>query len=231
MERKQATRVQTSILNALEKKILVKMAEKMPSRVTSDMLSAIGFLGSVLIAAGYILTDVSIHFLWLASFGFVVNWFGDSLDGTLARVRNCQRPLYGYYLDHMLDCFNELLMFVGAGMSVLMDMRIALLLLVAYLIMTVNVSINAHLRSEFKLTYAKLGPTEFRIIIIIVNSLFALIRPLREFSVAFSVCGRPVELMALDMVGLAIFFILAAMFTVTFIKDLHIYSDLDPKKR
>ena len=80
MERKQATRVQTSILNALEKKILVKMAEKMPSRVTSDMLSAIGFLGSVLIAAGYILTDVSIHFLWLASFGFVVNWFGDSLD-------------------------------------------------------------------------------------------------------------------------------------------------------
>ena len=80
----------------------------MPSRVTSDMLSAIGFLGSVLIAAGYILTDVSIHFLWLASFGFVVNWFGDSLDGTLARVRNCQRPLYGYYLDHMLDCFNEL---------------------------------------------------------------------------------------------------------------------------
>ena len=231
MERKQATRVQTSILNALEKKILVKMAEKMPSRVTSDMLSAIGFLGSVLIAAGYILTDVSIHFLWLASFGFVVNWFGDSLDGTLARVRNCQRPLYGYYLDDMLDCFNELLMFVGAGMSVLMDMRIALLLLVAYLIMTVNVSINAHLRSEFKLTYAKLGPTEFRIIIIIVNSLFALIRPLREFSVAFSVCGRPVELMALDMVGLAIFFILAAMFTVTFIKDLHIYSDLDPKKR
>ena len=231
MERKQATRVQTSILNALEKKILVKMAEKMPSRVTSDMLSAIGFLGSVLIAAGYILTDVSIHFLWLASFGFVVNWFGDSLDGTLARVRNCQRPLYGYYLDHMLDCFNELLMFVGAGMSVLMDMRIALLLLVAYLIMTVNVSINAHLRSEFKLTYAKLGPTEFRIIIIIVNSLFALIRPLREFSVAFCVCGRPVELMALDMVGLAIFFILAAMFTVTFIKDLHIYSDLDPKKR
>lgn len=203
----------------------------MPSRVTSDMLSAIGFLGSVLIAAGYILTDVSIHFLWLASFGFVVNWFGDSLDGTLARVRNCQRPLYGYYLDHMLDCFNELLMFVGAGMSVLMDLRIALLLLVAYLIMTVNVSINAHLRSEFKLTYAKLGPTEFRIIIIIVNSLFALIRPLREFSVAFSVCGRPVKLMALDMVGLAIFFILAAMFTVTFIKDLHIYSDLDPKKR
>ena len=231
MERKQATRVQTSILNALEKKILVKMAEKMPSRVTSDMLSAIGFLGSVLIAAGYILTDVSIHFLWLASFGFVVNWFGDSLDGTLARVRNCQRPLYGYYLDHMLDCFNELLMFVGAGMSVLMDLRIALLLLVAYLIMTVNVSINAHLRSEFKLTYAKLGPTEFRIIIIIVNSLFALIRPLREFSVAFSVCGRPAELMALDMVGLAIFFILAAMFTVTFIKDLRIYSDLDPKKR
>ena len=203
----------------------------MPSRVTSDMLSAIGFMGSVLIAAGYILTDVSIHFLWLASFGFVVNWFGDSLDGTLARVRNCQRPLYGYYLDHMLDCFNELLMFVGAGMSVLMDLRIALLLLVAYLIMTVNVSINAHLRSEFKLTYAKLGPTEFRIIIIIVNSLFALIRPLREFSVAFCVCGRPVELMALDMVGLAIFFILAAMFTVTFIKDLHIYSDLDPKKR
>lgn len=231
MERKQATRVQTSILNALEKKLLVKMASGMPSWLTSDMLSAVGFLGSILIAAGYILTGVSIHFLWLASFGFIVNWFGDSLDGTLARVRNCQRPLYGYYLDHMLDCFNELLMFVGAGMSVLMDLRIALLLLVAYLLMTVNVSINAHLRSEFKLTYAKLGPTEFRIIVIIVNTLFALIRPLREFSLSFMIFDRPVELMALDMVGLAIFLILASMFTVTFIKDLKIYARMDPKKK
>lgn len=231
METKQANRVQTSILNGVEKKALVGMASVMPRWVTSDMLSAVGFIGSLMIAAGYALTGVSIHFLWLASAGFVVNWFGDSLDGTLARVRNCQRPRYGYYLDHMLDCVNELLMFVGAGMSVLMDMRIALLILAAYLMLTVQVSVNAHLRSEFKLTYAKLGPTEFRIIVIIVNTLFALIRPLREYSGTISLAGRAVELQALDFVGLAILLILGIIFIYSFVGDLRIYAKMDPRKK
>ena len=107
METKQAVRIQTSFLNAVEKKVLVWIAERLPRWVSSDLLSAIGFVGAVIIAAGFVLSTRDINFLWLASFGLIVNWFGDSLDGTLARVRKHQRPVYGYYLDHMLDGINE----------------------------------------------------------------------------------------------------------------------------
>ena len=88
MEIKQATRIQTSILNAAEKKALVYLAERQPKWVTSDMLTFIGFIGALIIAAGFILSNININFLWLSSFGLLVNWYGDSLDGTLARVRN-----------------------------------------------------------------------------------------------------------------------------------------------
>ena len=94
-EMKQAERIQTSILNAAEKKVLVWLAQRQPKWMTSDILTAIGFFGALVIAAGYILVNQNIGFLWLASLGLVINWYGDSLDGTLARVRNTQRPVYG----------------------------------------------------------------------------------------------------------------------------------------
>ena len=116
-EMKQAERIQTSILNAAEKKVLVWLAQRQPKWMTSDILTAIGFFGALVIAAGYILVNQNVAFLWLASLGLVINWYGDSLDGTLARVRNTQRPVYGYYLDHTVDGINESLMFVGLGLS------------------------------------------------------------------------------------------------------------------
>lgn len=229
-ETKQSTRIQTSLLNAAEKKALVWLAERQPQWMTSNILSFIGLGGSLLIGLGYALTGKDIAFLWLASFGFLVNWYGDSLDGSLARVRKKQRPIYGYYLDHTLDCINECLMFIGAGLSPLMDMRIALLMLIAYLLLTVNVSIDAHLKKEFKLTYAKLGPTEFRIIIVIVNTLFFFINPLREFSASVTVFGGTLTLKALDIVGIVIFIVLIVMYLVTVIKDLDEYAAIDPRK-
>lgn len=229
-EPKQSKRIQTSILNAAERKALIWLAERQPRWMTSNILSFIGLGGSLLIGIGYALTGKDIAFLWLASAGFVVNWYGDSLDGSLARVRNKQRPIYGYYLDHTLDCINECFMFIGAGLSPLMDMRVALLLLVAYLLLTVNVSVNAHLKKEFKLTYAGLGPTEFRIIVVIVNTLFFFIRPLREFAASVSLFGSQMELRALDIVGIAIFVILIVMYLVTVLKDLDGYAAIDPRK-
>ena len=95
MEIKQAERIQTSILNGLEKKALVWLAQRQPRWVTPDFLSFIGFCGSLMIATGYALTRISPSFLWLATVGLLVNWYGDSLDGTLARVRKTQRPIYG----------------------------------------------------------------------------------------------------------------------------------------
>ena len=151
-----AVRIQTSVLNALEKKVLVWLAEKQPKWMTSDILTYIGTFGAVVIAAGYILSAWNINFLWLSSLGFVINWYGDSLDGTLARVRKTQRPVYGYYIDHTVDCINEFIMFIGIGLSGLMHFSLAMVILAVYFMLTINVSINAHLKKEFRLTYAKL---------------------------------------------------------------------------
>ena len=130
---KKAERIQTSFLNGIEKKALVWLANRQPRWVTSDMLTWIGTLGSALIALGYILTHININWLWLSTFGLIVNWYGDSLDGTLARVRKTQRPIYGYYIDHTVDGINETLMFVGIGLSPFLNLYTALAMLVVYL--------------------------------------------------------------------------------------------------
>ena len=97
-----------------------------------------------------------------------------------------------------------------------------------YFLMTINVSINAHLKKEFKLTYAKMGPTEFRIIMIVINTLFALIRPLREFSHNFILCGHKFTFGALDYIGIAIVVILALMHLTTVRNDMKDYAAIDP---
>ena len=175
MEHRQSNRIQTSILNALEKKALVWLAERQPKWMTSDILTFIGTFGAIVIGAGYYLSNYNIAFLWLSSLGFLINWYGDSLDGTLARVRKQQRPVYGYYLDHTMDAINELFMFVGAGLSPFFFFFLTLVAFALYLMLSLNVSINAHLKSEFRLTYAKLGPTEFRIIVIAILALIYLV--------------------------------------------------------
>ena len=223
-----AVRIQTSVLNALEKKVLVYLAERQPKWMTSDILTYIGTFGAMVIAAGYILSSWNINFLWLSSLGFIINWYGDSLDGTLARVRKMQRPIYGYYIDHTIDAINEVMIFIGVGLSGLMHLEIALLALVMYFLMTINVSINAHLKKEFKLTYASMGPTEFRIIMIIINTIFALIRPLRDFSHSFALCGHTLTFRALDYIGILIIIILALMHLTTVRKDIKDYAKIDP---
>ena len=231
MEIKQAERIQTSILNGLEKKALVWLAQRQPRWVTPDFLSFIGFCGSLMIATGYALTRISPSFLWLATVGLLVNWYGDSLDGTLARVRKIQRPIYGYYLDHSLDCINEMLMFIGLGLSPLMDMRISMLILIAYLLLTVNVSVNAHLKGQFRLTYAKIGPTEFRIIAAILNTVLVCSTAVRSVRVPLDIFGTGLSLTVLDICGLVIFTIIFLMYLVSFFTDAKGYAGIDPPKK
>lgn len=230
METKQATRIQTSLLNGIEKKALVWLAGKQPAWMTSDILTLIGLIGSILIFCGYLLSVRNINWLWLSTFGLLVNWYGDSLDGTLARVRNKQRPLYGYYLDHMIDLVDEAFMFFGVGLSALAHLEVVLWMYVFYLWMTIGVSINAHLRSEFKLTYAKLGPTEFRVLVMLVNTLLIFIKPLREFTLPLSIGRYSISLTTLDLGIVAVGILLAAMFFTTMVKDLKYYSKIDPKR-
>ena len=225
---KKAERIQTSFLNGVERKALVWLAERQPRWVSSDLLTWVGTMGSVLIALGYILCHISPWWLWLSSFGLIVNWYGDSLDGTLARVRKTQRPIYGYYLDHTVDGINETLMFAGIGLSPYLNLYTALAMLVVYLQLTLNVSMNAHLKSEFKLTYAGLGPTEFRLVVILLNTLLFFIKPWQQFEQVRFLLGKKLFIHALDYPGLVILAILLLVYFVTIIKDARYYSKIDP---
>lgn len=230
MHKEQSKRIQTSILNSAEKKVLVWLASRQPKWMTSDILTFIGVLGAIIAAVGYALSNYDIRWLWFASFGFFVNWYGDSLDGTLARVRGTQRPVYGFYLDHCIDGITMAIMCVGAGLSDLLNLYIAMAVLVVYLLLSISVYINAHLKGEFKLTYAGMGPTEFRIIMIIVNTLFIYIAPLREYALTVNVLGTDIILGSFDFVGLAILFVLVAIHLSNFAGDAKAYSKIDPLK-
>ena len=153
---------------------------------------------------------------------------GDSLDGTFARVHNQQRKTYGFFIDHNVDCINEALMFIGLGLSPMMNMHIALLVLVAYLILSIYVYISAHLKNEFKLTYAKMGPTELRVIVIIVNTLYFFIRPFQEFAVNFRLFGYDVSLGIMDIVGILVLIALIIVYLNSLRVDAREYAKIDP---
>ena len=231
MDMKESVRIQNSILNSLEKRALVYMAERMPAWVTSDLMTFVGMVGSVMTCIGFILSKYGICWLWLSIAGLVVNWFGDSLDGTIARVRHAQRPIYGYYLDHTMDVVNEILMFVGLGFSPLVHLNIALAAFICYLALTLNVSMNSYLRGEFKLTYAKFGPTEFRLIIIFVCLLFLFVPAIRNYACPIHVLGNDFVFGIFDFIAIFVTVVLAIMWLATIIGDIRYYAKVDPPKK
>lgn len=227
---KQAERIQASLLNGAERKALIWLAERQPSWVTSDMLTFVGTLGSMMFAIGFILSGNNVNWLWLSSLGMVINWYGDSLDGTLARVRKTQRPIYGYYLDHTVDCINEGLMFFGIGLSGWMRLELALTAFVLYLFLTINVSMNAHLKGEFKLSYGKLGPTEFRILVILADTVLFFVPAIRQFSKSICIGNQSICLSSLDLLAVLVIAALIVIYLATIISDAKYYSSIDPER-
>ena len=231
MQKEQSRRIQTSVLNAAEKKVLVWLAERQPEWMTSDRLTLLGVVGALVVAVGYILSNVDVRWLWLASFGFFLNWYGDSLDGTLARVRDLQRPVYGFYLDHCVDGVTMTVICVGAGLSKLLLLPIAMAVLSVYLLLSISVYINAHLKGEFKLTFAGLGPTEFRLVMIVVNTLFIYIAPLHDYSASIDLFGNVVLFGVFDYIGIAILLILIVIYVQNFVVDAKGYAKVDPVRK
>lgn len=229
-EQKQAARIQTSILNPYERKVLVWLAERMPSWVTSDMLTAVGFFGACIIATGYALSNLDIRWLWLASFGFLVNWFGDSLDGSLARVRNTQRKTYGFFIDHNVDVINETIMFVGVGISPLVNLTFMMGVLVSYLMLSVYVYIDCHLKGEMRLTYGGLGPTEFRILAVIINTCFIYIPQLMLWKKHVVLFHNEFEFGIMDGIAITVGLIIFLFYLIGVIKDAKYFSRIDPPK-
>lgn len=167
---KDAKRERAALTARAERKALDVMARAMPAPVQPDHLTAIGVLAGLGVGAGYALSGFSPHWLWLSSAMLVVNWFGDSLDGTLARFRSRERPRYGYYLDHGVDAFITTIIGLGIGLSPFVPLPLALGLVLLYLLMSINVYLEAHVYGVFRMDYGVLGPTEARIILIIVNT-------------------------------------------------------------
>lgn len=162
-------RINDILFGPLERPALAWLARKMPAWVTPDLLTGLGFFASIVIFAGYWLTSYHPAFLWLASFGFLLNWFGDSLDGTLARYRKIERPRFGFFIDHVTDTLSEILVFVGIGLSPYVDLRIALIGLISYLNISILVYLIMVTKGVFKISLWKIGPTEFRVIAILAN--------------------------------------------------------------
>ena len=165
------TRVINTLTGPLEKRVLNYLASRMPNWVTSDLMTIVGVIGSVIIFVGYSLTNYSPHYLWLASLGFVLNWFGDSLDGTLARYRKAERPNYGFFIDHAIDTISEVLVFLGLAISPYVKFEIATLALIGYLTLSIYVYLLTYVIRVFRISFVKLGPTEIRIIGILCNTL------------------------------------------------------------
>jgi archaetidylinositol phosphate synthase len=164
-------RINDILLGPLERPALQWLAARMPGWVNPDILTGVGLLGSAVIFFSYWLTNSSAQFLWLASLGLVINWFGDSLDGTLARFRKIERPKYGFFIDHTVDAVSTLLVVFGLGLSPYVRFEIACLALIGYLLMSVFVYIRTCVEGVFKISYGRFGPTEVRLIVIIANTI------------------------------------------------------------
>jgi archaetidylinositol phosphate synthase len=223
MDTRDASRIQTSIMSKMEKRLLAWMASRMPRWMNPDILTAIGLAGAFIAGTGYALSNWGKGFLWLSSFGFIINWFGDSLDGTLARVRKIERPKYGFYLDHNVDAITALVISIGAGMSPFVSFSVVMLILAGYFLLCIFTYINTYLNNIFRISYSGFGPTELRLVIIIINALFF-----------FLPSGHPdimilgIKLKFFDLFALGVALILMDLYFYSFLKGRSEYKKADP---
>ena len=152
-----------SILAAAEKRLLIFIAERLPRAINSDHLTSLALAAMGLAGAAFAAARWDRRALWLVVVALALNWFGDSLDGTLARVRRVERPRYGFYVDHVLDIAGATLLFGGLACSPFMAPGIALTLLIAYLLVSGEVFLATAVRGVFKMSVGGIGPTELRI--------------------------------------------------------------------
>ncbi len=167
-------RVNDIFLGPLERPALQFFARKMPAWVNSDMLTVFGLFGSVVAGLAYAMVGrgeiKGNPWLFVATLGFFINWFGDSLDGTLARYRKHERPNFGYYVDHAIDGITSLIIFAGIGLSGIARFDITMLALSCWLLLMIQVYLKTHVTGTFEMTSIGIGPTEVRLFVVILNT-------------------------------------------------------------
>jgi archaetidylinositol phosphate synthase len=169
-------RVHASVLAEAERTLLVWLAHRLPRPVNSDHLTALGAAAMAGAGAAFAAATWDRRALWLVPVMLAINWVGDSLDGTVARVRGHQRPRYGYYLDHSVDLINSTMLFAGMACSGLMDPRLGLALLLGYVLLCAESFLATHAVGVFRISFSGIGPTELRILLSI-GAIVAVARP------------------------------------------------------
>jgi phosphatidylglycerophosphate synthase len=219
-----APRSKQFLLARHEGRALEWIARRLPAWVMPDHMTALGVLAAFGIAGAYLLSNGDEAWLWAASALLVVHWLGDSLDGTLARVRRIERPKYGYYLDHLVDALATAVIGLGLGLSPWMLLAVGLAIVIAYLVLSINTYLETYAFGVFTLGYGRLGPTEARLGLIVVNTLIAL-----GVGLGFEVAG--LGLTVLDAIGLGIAALMVAALIGRAARNLRVLAEQEPAGR
>jgi archaetidylinositol phosphate synthase len=209
------------LLAVPEQRLLRWIAARLPRCVLPDDLTLLGVLAAFGVCAAYQLSNNDLAWLWVASGLLVVQWIGDSLDGTLARVRKIERPTYGYYIDHVVDAVATAAIGIGLGLSPLMLLSVGTLIVVGYLILSINVYLESYAFGRFNIGYGFIGPTEVRLILIAINTAVAL-----GWGLSFHVFD--LRLTALDLFGLAIVVVMVTVLAARVARNLRELSRREP---
>ena len=212
-------RINESLLALRERRLLIWLAARMPAWLNSDHLTGLGFGAMILAGVSYFLSRNDPAMLHLVNLAILLNWFGDSLDGTLARYRQRQRPRYGFYVDHISDSLGVLCLFGGLGLSPFMEERVAFVLLAIYLLLSINSYLAAHVLGEFKISFLRVGPTELRILLVLGN-LILIAGPERK------IWG--LDLGLFDVGGVVASAIMLAVLTRSVTKNIYRLYQIDP---
>lgn len=215
-------RIQNNMIARVERRALNRLCTGMPAWATPDMLTLVGMIGALFVFGGYVASNLHSGWLLLSIFGYVVHWFGDSLDGSLARFRKIERPRYGYFLDHSCDGFATVLLVVGIGISPYVQMEVALIALVGYLLMSIHAFLSVRVLGELRLSYLNAGPTELRLILIGLT--LAMLIAGRENPVIFQLNG-------FDLFVGSVGILLITLFVVQTAKTARRLAKEDPPKQ
>lgn len=193
---KPIARIQENLLARSERRLLTWLCARLPQSVMPDHLTVLALVGAVLIFAGYAASVADSRWLLVAIGAFFIHWFGDSLDGSLARFRDIERPRFGYFIDHSADALGTMLIVVGIGLSPYVRLDVSLLALAGYFLLSIHAFLAARVVGELKLSYVAAGPTELRLILIAMTlAMFTLgepvpsYGPLSVFDIAFGSAG------------------------------------------
>jgi phosphatidylglycerophosphate synthase len=219
-QKKSLERIQRSWLAANERRLLVWMATHMPAWVKPDHLTGLGLTGSLMCGAGFACSNFSPAWLWLCVLGLVINWAGDSTDGSLARVRKIERPQYGFFVDHTSDILSQGFIFIGLALSPYVRFETGCLLLMSYWIAAMFTFIRAITGGVFQISYYGIGPTEIRIGLLVYVASLLTIGPM-------TMVTRMGELALMDMIAIVIFCVVFVSFGIMTIWEARRLASVD----